>query len=143
MTRQPDARRDLHRLLDQWVARATETRPAAVLSADGLPVGLSRGLEPADAAHLSPVPSGLRSPARGTGDRFHGGRVRRTVVEMDQLFLFVTTAGQGARLTALTSDPVEAGPMAHEITMLVEQVGQYLSAAPRGTAGEADPGGGA
>ncbi|MEV0532540.1 hypothetical protein [Kitasatospora sp. NPDC050463] len=36
-----------------------------------------------------------------------------------------------------------AGPMAVETTMLVRQVGQYLSATPRSDAGPVDAGGGA
>ncbi|MFE2110277.1 roadblock/LC7 domain-containing protein [Kitasatospora sp. NPDC059463] len=142
-TQHTDTERDLNWLLDQLVARVPETRHAIVLSEDGLLVGLSQGLDRADAEHLSAVASGLQSLARGAGQRFGGGRVRQTVIEMDQLFLFVTTAGQGARLAVLTSEAVDAGLMAYEINMLVKQVGQYLTAAPRSDAGQPDAGGGA
>lgn len=143
MTQQPDAQRDLNWLLDQLVARVPETRHAVVLSEDGLLLGLSRGLARADAEHLSAVASGLQSLARGAGHRFDGGRVRQTVIEMDRLFLFVANAGQGARLAVLTGELVDAGLMAFEINMLVKQVGQYLSAAPRSDTGPVDMGGGA
>ncbi|MEU9040411.1 MULTISPECIES: roadblock/LC7 domain-containing protein [unclassified Kitasatospora] len=143
MTQHTEPQRDLNWLLDQLVARVPETQHAIVLSEDGLLVGMDQGLDRADAEHLSAVASGLQSLARGAGHRFNGGRVRQTVVEMDQLFLFVTTAGQGARLAVLTSEQVDAGLMAYEINMLVKQVGQYLTAAPRSDAGQVGVGGGA
>ncbi|GAA2747652.1 MULTISPECIES: roadblock/LC7 domain-containing protein [Kitasatospora] len=135
MTQPTDTQRDLNWLLDELVSRVPETRHAIVLSEDGLLVGMSRQLDRADAEHLSAVASGLQSLARGVGHRFDGGTVRQTVVEMDRLFLFVTTAGQGARLAVLTTEEVDAGLMAYEINMLVKQVGQYLTAAPRSDAG--------
>ncbi|MFJ6619112.1 roadblock/LC7 domain-containing protein [Kitasatospora sp. NPDC091335] len=142
-TQHTEAQRDLNWLLDQLVARVPETRHAVVLSEDGLLVGMSQGLDRADGEHLSAVAAGLQSLARGAGHRFDGGRVRQTVIEMDRLFLFVTTAGQGARLAVLTSEQVDAGLMAYEINMLVKQVGQYLTAAPRSDAGRSGEGGGA
>ncbi|GAA1081389.1 MULTISPECIES: roadblock/LC7 domain-containing protein [Streptomycetaceae] len=134
-TQHTETQRDLNWLLDELVSRVPETRHAVVLSEDGLLVGMDKNLDRADGEHLSAVASGLQSLARGAGQRFDGGRVRQTVIEMDHLFLFVTTAGQGARLAVLTSEAVDAGLMAYEINMLVKQVGAYLTAAPRSDAG--------
>lgn len=140
MTQHTHANGELNWLLDNLVDRVPETRHAVVLSEDGLLLALSSKLDRDDAEHLSAVASGLQSLARGAGQRFDGGRVRQTVVEMDRLFLFVTAAGQGARLAVLASDQVDAGLMAYELNMLVKQVGQYLSAAPRTDAPQGDRG---
>lgn len=131
MTQQTEASSGLNWLLDSLVSRVPETRHAIVLSEDGLPVGKSNSLDRDHAEHLSAVASGLQSLASGAARRFQGGPVRQTVIEMEKAFLFVTNAGQGARLAVLASDEVDAGMVVYEMNMLVKQVGRYLSAAPR------------
>ncbi|KWX01398.1 dynein regulation protein LC7 [Carbonactinospora thermoautotrophica] len=140
MTQHTHANGELNWLLDNLVERVPETLHAIVLSEDGLLMAMSNKLARDEAEHLSAVASGLQSLARGVGQRFDGGRVRQTVVEMDRLFLFVTAAGQGARLAVLASDQVDAGLMAYELNLLVKQVGQYLSAAPRVNPSQGDHG---
>ena len=136
----PDAGGELNWLLDDLVQRVPGTRHVVVLSDDGLLVALSSKLNRDDAEHLSAVASGVQSLARGAGYRFDGGQVRQTVIEMDRLFLFVTTAGQGAGLAVLAAEQVDAGLMAYELNLLVKQVGQFLSAAPRADAAHDDHG---
>ncbi|MCI3277955.1 roadblock/LC7 domain-containing protein [Streptomyces cylindrosporus] len=118
-------------LLDSLIERIPETLHAIVLSEDGLLVGGSADLERADAEQLAAIASGVHSLAQGTSRHFGGGRVQQTVIEMDDLFLFVTTAGGGARLAVLATSAVDVGNVGYEMTMLVRQVGQFLSAAPR------------
>nr|WSY55386.1 hypothetical protein OG999_38220 [Streptomyces sp. NBC_00886] len=43
----------------------------------------------------------------------------------------VSTAGGGARLAVLATSQVDVGNVGYEMTMVVRQVGQFLSAAPR------------
>ncbi|MFJ9709161.1 roadblock/LC7 domain-containing protein [Streptomyces sp. NPDC101234] len=131
MTRTNTAREGLSWLLDNLIDRIPETRHAIVLSEDGLLVGSSLGLARADAEQLAAIASGVHSLAQGTSRHFGGGRVQQTVIEMDDLFLFVTTAGGGARLAVLATSAVDVGNVGYEMTMLVRQVGQFLSAAPR------------
>ncbi|WP_405735555.1 roadblock/LC7 domain-containing protein [Streptomyces sp. NBC_01537] len=118
-------------LLDGLITRIPETLHTIVLSEDGLLVGASEGLAREDAEQLAAIASGLQSLAQGTSRHFGGGRVQQTVIEMDDLFLFVTTAGDGARLAVLATSAVDVATVAYEMTMLVRQVGQFLSAAPR------------
>ncbi|NYI08357.1 roadblock/LC7 domain-containing protein [Allostreptomyces psammosilenae] len=122
---------DLSWLLDDLLGRIPDTRHAVVLSEDGLPVAASNGLSRDDAEHLCAIASGLQSLAQGAGRRFDGGAVRQTVVELDRLYLFVTTAGDGARLAVLANEQVDMGLVAYEMNLLIRQVGVYLSAAPR------------
>ncbi|MFJ9563928.1 roadblock/LC7 domain-containing protein [Streptomyces fuscichromogenes] len=131
MTRTNTAREGLSWLLDNLIDRIPQTRHAIVLSEDGLLVGSSAGLVRADAEQLAAISSGVHSLAQGTSRHFGGGRVQQTVIEMDDLFLFVTTAGGGARLAVLATSAVDVGNVGYEMTMLVRQVGQFLSAAPR------------
>jgi predicted regulator of Ras-like GTPase activity (Roadblock/LC7/MglB family) len=126
---QTDSRLDW--LLDKLVTGVPETHHAIVLSQDGLLLARSKDFSRDDAEHLSAVASGLQSLSRGAAHRFEGGSVRQTVIEMENAFLFVTNAGQGARLAMLASADVDAGTAAYEMTRIVQQVGAYLSAAPR------------
>jgi predicted regulator of Ras-like GTPase activity (Roadblock/LC7/MglB family) len=110
-----------------------------VLSADGLLMGASSGLGRDDAEHLSAVASGFQSLARSAGRQFNGGKVHQTIVEMDNSFLFVTAAGQGAYLAVLSAADSDIGVIAYEMAMLVKRVGQHLTA-PARTGAPADVG---
>ncbi|PSK97173.1 putative regulator of Ras-like GTPase activity (Roadblock/LC7/MglB family) [Murinocardiopsis flavida] len=119
-------------LLDDLVDRTAGARCAIVLSSDGLLTGRSGDLRAADAEHLSAVASALSSLAHGTGQRFGGGRVLQTVVEMEHAFLFVTGVGDGACLALVAGEEADAGLVAYEMNVLVARVGRFLDAAPRG-----------
>ena len=122
---------DLNWLLDNLVTRVAQVRQAIVLSSDGLVIGQSQGLARDDAEHLAALASGFQSLARSTGEQFRGGAVRQTIVEMDEAFLFVTSAGQGANLAVLADAKADVGVIAYEMAMLVTRVGLHLSARPR------------
>lgn len=131
---------DLAWLLDDLVERVPPARQAVVLSADGLLLGSSAGLDRADAEHLCALASGFSSLARGASRHVAGGAVRQTVVEMESAYLFVTAAGQGACLAVVSDADADIGLVAYEMAMLVTRVGEYLSAPARSTAGAADAG---
>lgn len=122
---------DLRWLLDDLVGRVKHAEQAVVLSADGLLVAASRGLTREDADHLSAVAAGFQSLARGAGRHFGGGQVRQTVVEMQNSFLFVTAAGEGSCLAALTTAAADVGLVAFEMAVLVKRVGPHLLVNPR------------
>lgn len=132
------AKIDLQWLLDDFVERVVAVDRAVVLSSDGLLVGRSSSLSAEDGEHLSAVASAFQSLARGAARRFEGGGVRQTLVEMDQAFLLVTAAGQGACLAVLANDRADLGLLAYEMNVLVKRVGPYMSAAPR-SVGPGDP----
>lgn len=127
----PTTTSELDWLLDDLVKRVAGAQRAVVLSSDGLLIGRSRELTREDAEHLSAVASGFQSLARGTGKHFGGGNVRQTVVEMDNAFLVVTAAGQGACLALLTGAEADMGMVAYEMNLLVKKVGSFLIATPR------------
>ena len=134
MTQKTNALGQLNWLLDDLVERVPGVRDAAVLSADGLLVGGSAGLDQAAAEHLAAVASGLQSLARGASRHFGGGPVRQTIIEMESAFLFVTAAGSGACLAVLAAEDADVGLIAYEMAMLVTRVGQYLTTPVRAAA---------
>lgn len=137
---QPTSTRDLAWLLDDLVERVAEIKQAVVLSADGLLIAASRGLNREDAEHLSALASGFQSLARGAGRHFGAGTVRQTIIEMDTLFLFVTAAGQRANLAVLGSENSDVGLIAYEMAMLVTRVGKYLTTPSRAGIGATEHG---
>jgi len=129
---------DLSWLLDDLVTRVAEIGKAVILTRDGLVVGTSAGLTREDAEHLSAMAAGMQSLARGAGRHFGGGRVRQTIVEMENSFLFVTAAGEGSCLASLTTANADVGLVAFEMAVLVKRVGPHLLVDPRpGSAGSA------
>jgi predicted regulator of Ras-like GTPase activity (Roadblock/LC7/MglB family) len=116
--------------LDWLLANLTDTvehiRQAVIFSSDGLVMGVSAGMEREDAEHLAALAAGVQSLARGAGQRFHGGNVRQTIIEMDAALLFITTAGQSTCLAVLAGPEADAGQVAYEMTVLVKRLGQHM-----------------
>ena len=135
MTAPSSPTRELSWLLDDLVTRVASIRKALVLSGDGLAVGSSEGLTREDSEHLAAVASGFHSLAKGVGRHFEAGRVRQTIVELDEAFLFVTAAGDGSCLAVLTDADSDIGQVAYEMALLVKRVGVHLSSPPRATGG--------
>ncbi|MEU9774876.1 roadblock/LC7 domain-containing protein [Streptomyces sp. NPDC047968] len=123
--------RELDWLLDELVERVASIRQALVLSGDGLATGASLDLGREDGEHLAAVASGFHSLAKGVGRHFDAGRVRQTVVELDEAFLFVTAAGDGSCLAVLADAEADVGQIAYEMTLMVKRVGAHLATAPR------------
>jgi predicted regulator of Ras-like GTPase activity (Roadblock/LC7/MglB family) len=121
----------LNWLLDELVDRVGSIRKALILSSDGLATGTSRELTREDSEHLAAVASGFHSLAKGVGRHFDVGKVRQTVVELDEAFLFVTAAGDGSCLAVLADADSDVGLVAYEMTLMVKRVGAHLSTAPR------------
>jgi predicted regulator of Ras-like GTPase activity (Roadblock/LC7/MglB family) len=122
---------ELSWLLDELVGRVGSIRKALVLSGDGLATGTSKDLTREDGEHLAAVASGFHSLAKGVGRHFDAGKVRQTVVELDEAFLFITAAGDGSCLAVLADADSDVGLVAYEMTLMVKRVGAHLATAPR------------
>ena len=130
--------------LDWLLANLTESvehvRQAVIFSADGLVTGVSPGMGREDAEHLAALAAGVHSLARGAGQRFEGGNVRQTIIEMDAALLFITTAGHSTCLAVLADSDADAGQVAYEMTVLVKRLGQHLGTNARTSAPETGAG---
>lgn len=123
---------NLNWLLDDLVKRLAGAERAAALSADGLLLGRSASLDREDGEHLAAMASAFRSLARGVGAQFDKGLVQQTVVELEEGYLVVTEAGEGACLALLASASADLGMIAYEMNVIVQQVGDSMAATPRG-----------
>ena len=126
-------------LLDDLADRVADFRQAVILSRDGLLIAASNDLSREDAEHLSAVASAMQSLAAGTGDRFQAGRVRQTIIELEQGIFFVIAAGEGSCLAALCPAAADAGSVAYEMAMLVKRARPHLAALPRFPATDENP----
>src|ERR1700759_4975152 len=130
--------------LDWLLANLTSTvdhvQQAVIFSADGLVMGTSPGMGREDAEPLAALAAGVQSLARGAGQRFQGGNVRQTIIEMDAALLFITNAGQSTCLSVLAAPEADAGQVAYEMTVLVKRLGQHLGTDARTAAPETGAG---
>ncbi|QKV93678.1 roadblock/LC7 domain-containing protein [Streptomyces sp. NA02950] len=131
--------RSLDWLLENLLEKTPGSRHALVLSRDGLKLCLTSGLSVDQADQLAAIASGIQSLAHGASIEFGDGSggVRQSMTEFHGGILFIVEAGEGAHLAVVAHDEADVGVIGHNMNELVEQIGDYLRAAPRVAAGGA------
>ncbi|WP_269858030.1 roadblock/LC7 domain-containing protein [Streptomyces sp. RPT161] len=108
---------------------------AAVLSGDGFIEGRSPDLAEADAEGAAAMMSALQGAARATTQAFSGNpkpRLRQTIIESDDGYVFVIPAGGNAYLAVFTSLEVNLGVVAHQMQIQVKSLGEkVMTSSPR------------
>jgi predicted regulator of Ras-like GTPase activity (Roadblock/LC7/MglB family) len=119
----------LHNLLDQTPG----ARHALVLSRDGLKLCWSEHLTLDRADQLAAICSGIQALAQGASMEFGDGTggVRQSMTEFHGGLLFIVEAGKGAHLAVVAREDADPGVIGHQMTELVEQIGEHLRAEPR------------
>ncbi|MER7053592.1 MULTISPECIES: roadblock/LC7 domain-containing protein [unclassified Streptomyces] len=119
----------LQRLLD----RTPGTRHALVLSRDGLRLCWTEHLTLDRADQLAAICSGIQALAQGASVEFGDGTggVRHSMTEFHGGLLFVVEAGEGAHLAVVAAQDADPGVVGHQMTEMVEQIGDHLRAEPR------------
>jgi uncharacterized protein len=131
--------RQLDWLLVDFVRSTAGTRHALVVSADGLRLAASEGVDETLGDQLAAVTSGLLSLAQGVAQSFVAGPVRQTIVEMAGGYLFVTSISEGSMLAVFADRTCDMGMIGYEMTLLAARVGHMLTPSRRGAApGPAD-----
>lgn len=126
-------------LLSAFVQETRGAVHALVVSGDGMPLAVSRGVDAMLADRLSAATSGLVSLARGTAILLQAEPVTQTIVEMGGGYLFATSVAQGSTLVVFTQVNCDMGLVAHEMTLLANRVGHALIPAPRTSLGGPGP----
>ncbi|SFC21755.1 roadblock/LC7 domain-containing protein [Streptomyces aidingensis] len=129
-------------LLDGLLDRTPGARHALVLSRDGLKLCHTPELSEDQADQLAAISAGIQSLSHGASVEFGDGTggVRQSMTEFYGGILFIVEAGEGAHLAVVAAEDSDPGLIGHNMNELVEQLGEHLSAPPRGPAEE---GGGA
>ncbi|MEV0274864.1 roadblock/LC7 domain-containing protein [Streptomyces sp. NPDC050610] len=120
-------------MLENLLQKTPGTRHALVLSKDGLKLCHSKDLSVDQADQLSAIASGIQSLSHGASVEFGDGSggVRQAMAEFHGGILFIVEAGHGAHLAVVATEDADVGIIGFNMNELVEQIGEYLSAAPR------------
>jgi len=114
-------------LVVDFVEHVPGVSEAVMVSSDGLPMAKSDGLARDAADRFAAVSSGLIGLAYGAAGRFGGGAVTEIIVEMENVFLFVTGINDGSSLAVIAAADCDVGLVAYEMALLVEQAGEVLT----------------
>lgn len=114
-------------LVDNFTEQVAGVANTIVVSADGLLLAMSRGLDRATGDQLAAVTSGIASLTAGAARVFDGGSVQQTIVEMDAGHLFVMSISDGSQLAVLASHRADIGQVGYEMAQLVTRVGPALT----------------
>ncbi|MCK8680654.1 MULTISPECIES: roadblock/LC7 domain-containing protein [Streptomyces] len=122
-------------LLQQLLEHTPGSRHALVLSRDGLKLCWTEHLTLDQADQLAAICSGMQALAQGASVEFGDGSggVRHSMTEYHGGLLFIVGAGEGAHLAVLATEDADPGVVGHQMTELVEQIGEHLRAEPRTT----------
>ncbi|MCX5311513.1 roadblock/LC7 domain-containing protein [Streptomyces sp. NBC_00154] len=126
----------LNWLLEGLLERTPGTRHALVLSRDGLKLCRTPELSVDQADQLAAISAGIQSLSHGASVEFGDGTggVRSAMAEFYGGVLFIVEAGAGAHLAVVASEDADVGLIGHNMSELVEQLGEHLSTPPRSTA---------
>ncbi|MFI9030258.1 roadblock/LC7 domain-containing protein [Streptomyces sp. NPDC053560] len=121
-------------MLENLLQKTPGARHALVLSRDGLKLCHSKDLSVDQADQLAAIASGIQSLSHGASVEFGDGSggVRQAMTEFHGGILFIVEAGHGAHLAVVAVEDADVGVIGFNMNELVEQIGEYLSAAPRG-----------
>ncbi|TKA12626.1 roadblock/LC7 domain-containing protein [Actinacidiphila oryziradicis] len=125
--------RDLDWLLDNLLDKTPGARHALVLSRDGLKLCHTSALTVDQADQLAAIASGIQSLSHGASMEFGDGTggVRQAMTEFYGGILFIVEAGEGAHLAIIADEEADVGTIGHNMSELVEQIGDYLVSPPR------------
>ncbi|CAM5598469.1 dynein regulation protein LC7 [Streptomyces spiroverticillatus] len=128
----------LNWLLESLLERTPGARHALVLSRDGLKLCRTPELSVDQADQLAAIAAGIQSLTHGASIEFGDGSggVRQAMAEFYGGILFIVEAGAGAHLAVVAGEDSDVGLIGHNMSELIEQLGEHLSAEPRtGTTG--------
>ncbi|MET7645613.1 roadblock/LC7 domain-containing protein [Streptomyces sp. NPDC005426] len=126
----------LNWLLEGLLERTPGARHALVLSRDGLKLCRTPELSVDQADQLAAISAGIQSLSHGASVEFGDGTggVRSAMAEFYGGVLFIVEAGAGAHLAVVASEHADVGLVGHNMSELVEQLGEHLVAPPRESA---------
>lgn len=124
-------------LVTEFTDRIMGVAHAVVVSADGVPLAVSEAIPPDRAGQLCAITSGLAGLTDGAARMFEGGSPVQALVEMERGILILKAVSGGSSLAVLAARDCDIELLAHEMTLLVEEVGHILTPAVRGGADDA------
>jgi predicted regulator of Ras-like GTPase activity (Roadblock/LC7/MglB family) len=136
-----DITQTLDWLLENLREKTPGIRHVLVLTRDGLKMCFTGGLQRDAADQLAALAAGIQSLSLSASAEFGDGAGAgsgQAMVEFAGGLLLIVPAGAGAHLAVLADEDGDVGLIAHNMNELVEQIGTYLTAAPRQAAESGD-----
>ena len=131
MTLASQARGQLDWMLNNFQKATPGVVHALVVSADGLRVAVSTGVDDRLADQMSAATSGLVSLSNGAANLVKLGAMTQIIVELANGHLFVTQISSGAMLAVIADQACDMGMVGYEMTVLAQQVGHALTPSAR------------
>ncbi|GAB2835030.1 roadblock/LC7 domain-containing protein [Actinocorallia aurea] len=119
-------------LLEALRQKTPGIRHILVLSKDGLKMCYTTGLGVDQADQLAAISAGIQSLSLSASAEFgHRLGPGQAMVEFPGGVLLIVPAGEGAHLAVVAAEDSDVGVIGHNMSELVEQIGGFLTAAPR------------
>ena len=122
---------DLDWLLNDFAHRVPKVVHALAVSADGLVVAATGGLDEEKADSLAAVAAGLVSLMASAARLLEATPARSNLTELGGGFLFSIAVSDGASLLVFAKRECDIGQVSYEMAELVNQVGATLTPAAR------------
>jgi uncharacterized protein len=122
---------DLGWLLTSFTRRVPVVEAVLAVSADGLAIAASALVEREKSDTLAAITSGLASLTAGAATLLRAGRVRQTVVDMDDSVLLVMAVSDRAFLAVQAAAGADLGQIGYETALLAQRVASALEPAAR------------
>ncbi|HMO10816.1 MAG TPA: roadblock/LC7 domain-containing protein [Actinotalea sp.] len=114
-------------LLDNFVRTVPGAKHTLAVSADGLLMAMSAGLDRTSGDQMAAIVSGMSSLTRGAARQLGAGAVRQAIVEMDELFVFLMSVSDGSVLAVVADSGCDVGLVGYEMAMLVTRTESVLT----------------
>lgn len=116
-------------LLANFVRTSVGVRDAVIVSADGLLVASSEGLDRAGADRLAAVVSGMSSLARTASRSYTFDGLKLIMIEMKRGFLMISAIDDGSCIGVIAGSNCDIGLVGYEIAVLAERIGAVITPA--------------
>jgi predicted regulator of Ras-like GTPase activity (Roadblock/LC7/MglB family) len=118
---------DLAWLLDAFITDTPGAEAGIVVSADGLLMVMSRGLDRTRGDQLAAVVAGLASLTRGAARHWDMGQVRQTIIEFEAGFIMLMNISDGSVMAVATDGNCDVGLVGYEMALLVSRAEAILT----------------
>jgi hypothetical protein len=117
----------LNWLVESFATSVPGLRQAVVVSADGLLLAFSGGMDRGQADQLAAIASGLASMTVAAATHLQGGDVHHLLVETEGGLLLVMQISDGSSLAVLADRGADVGLLGYEMALLVTRMGDALT----------------
>lgn len=124
-------------LVDNFAENVPGVTHTVVVSVDGLLLAASARLPTERAEEMAAIAAGILGLNQGATTLLGGQRLIRAVVEMDNGALLLSAIKDGSCLAVLADQDSDVAQVTYEMSVLVDQVGRFLTPELRAKLAEA------